>query len=95
LRFATRSGELTVQRNGDMLKMDFPALPSEPCEAAEDLLMGLGTPPAAVFGAIDYMVVYEHEDEVRALRPDMQRLIRLDRRGVILTAPGSASDYEN
>ena len=93
LTFATRSGDLAVRRDGDVLTMDFPALPCEPCEAAEDLLTGLGTPPVAVFGAMDYMVVYEHEADVRALQPDMRHLSRLDRRGVIVTAPGTSSDF--
>jgi PhzF family phenazine biosynthesis protein len=91
--FATRSGNLTVRRDGDMLAMDFPSLAPEACEAPEDLLEGLGMPPVAVLSAMDYLAVYESEAQVCALSPNMERLRRLDRRGVIATAPGGRSDF--
>src|SRR5437899_8837533 len=43
VRFATRSGMLTVQREGDLLSMDFPALPPWACpEPPAELIIGLG-----------------------------------------------------
>ena len=43
--FVTRSGELTVQKNGDMLTMSFPKLDYEPCDPPAALLKGLGKTP--------------------------------------------------
>jgi PhzF family phenazine biosynthesis protein len=34
VRFETRSGELTVSRDEDLLTLDFPARPATPCERA-------------------------------------------------------------
>ena len=41
----------------------------------------------------DYFVVVASEAEVRALEPDIARLGRLDRRGVIVTAAGEEADF--
>jgi PhzF family phenazine biosynthesis protein len=91
--FETRSGELTVRREGELLTMDFPALAPEACEPPEALLAGLGQAPREVFAAMDYLAIFDTEAQVRALRPDMARISQLDRRGVIASAPGTRSDF--
>ncbi len=93
IRFSTRSGELSVERQQDALAMDFPALPPTPCSAPELLVDALGAEPQAVLAADDYVVVYETEAAIRALEPDMARLRKLDRRGVCVTARGRDVDF--
>ncbi len=91
--FSSRSGPLTVTRAGDALAMDFPALPPEPCALPADLVAGLGAQPDAVLAEMDYLAVFASEADVAALVPDMAALARLDRRGVIATAPGENVDF--
>jgi PhzF family phenazine biosynthesis protein len=91
--FATRSGELKVERRGDLLAMDFPARPPAPCRAPEGLLEALGAEPREVLAADDYVVVFESESAVRALQPDMAKLQKLDLRGVCVTAQGRDVDF--
>lgn len=91
--FATRSGELAVEAQDGRLAMDFPARPPRPCPAPPTLLAGLGHPPTAVLAADDYLAVYEHEAIVRSLAPNLAKLQELDRRGVIITAPGEQVDF--
>ncbi len=91
--FDSRSGPLAVDREGDLLVLDFPSRPALECEAPADLVEGLGLSPRTVLAARDYMAIYESEADVRALRPDMDRLRRLDRLGVIATAPGTKHDF--
>lgn len=93
LHFDTLSGRLTVTREGQMLAMDFPARPATPCVAPEALLRGLGATPREVLVAADYMAVFDSEDDVRAIVPNVQALGELDRRGVIVTAPGRSHDF--
>jgi predicted PhzF superfamily epimerase YddE/YHI9 len=88
-----RSGLLTVSRAGDMLVMDFPSLPPKPCAPPEGLLRALGKAPIATLEERDYMVVYENESQVRALKPDMAKLRKLDKQGVIVTAKGDQVDF--
>jgi PhzF family phenazine biosynthesis protein len=91
--FRSKSGELKVRREGDLLTLDFPARPPQPVTASEDLLEGLGRPPREVWAARDYLAVFETEDEVRTLAPDYERLARVDRFAVIATARGTRVDF--
>jgi PhzF family phenazine biosynthesis protein len=93
LHFQTKSGELVVQRQGETLAMDFPSRPPQPVTPCEGLLMALGGQPTAVLAARDYLVVYRTEQEVKALKPDMAGLMRIDKFAVIVTAPGETCDF--
>jgi PhzF family phenazine biosynthesis protein len=90
--FETRSGTLTVTRDGDLYSMDFPSRPPErSTDVYPGLVAALGGKPEAVLAAHDYLVVYGSEDEVRSLQPDMAALLKIDRFAVIATAPGGVS----
>jgi len=89
--FETRSGTLTVTREGELYSMDFPARLPAACEPCDGLVEALGGKPEAILAARDYFVVYGSEDELRAIQPDMAGLMNIDRFAVIATAPGDAS----
>jgi PhzF family phenazine biosynthesis protein len=93
LTFNSRSGELTVTRDGDLYMLDFPA--RFPPKAADDsaLFEALGARPAAFMRTGDCFCVFETEDQIRALAPDMGKLAAVDCRGVIVTAPGKDCDF--
>lgn len=93
ITFETRGGTLTVKRKGDLLEMDFPARPPNPCARSELLGRALGRQPLEVLRADDYLVVFEDEAAIRGIAPDFSLLGTLDLRGVIVTAPGSAYDF--
>lgn len=93
IRFDTKSGELTVKRDGGRLAMNFPARPPEPVQPDAALLPALGGNPIEVLAARDYFVVYTSEEDVKALKPDMQGLSRIDRFATIVTAPGHDCDF--
>jgi predicted PhzF superfamily epimerase YddE/YHI9 len=91
--FQSASGPLCVQRERDLLAMDFPAQPPAPAAPPAGLLEGLGGSPVEVLRSKDYLVVYGDEEEVRSLEPRMDLLKGLDLRGVIVTAPGRGCDF--
>ncbi len=96
IRFHTRSGLLAVKRSGEGLSMVFPAMRPQPCEPPPALVVGLspvGRKPIATLSAMDYIAVFETEEEVRALTPNLTQLGTLDLRGVIATAPGKKADF--
>jgi predicted PhzF superfamily epimerase YddE/YHI9 len=93
LEFHTRSGVLTVAREGSRLALDFPSRPPQEVYPPTKLLDGLKGEPVAVFAARDYMALFESEAEVRALDPDMKLLAKVDRFAVIATAPGDDCDF--
>jgi len=96
VRFETRfSGALTVSRDGDLLAMDFPKLAPRACvDPPAALISGLGKAPAEVLQLEDnYFAVYEREEEVRSIRPNLRLLDKLHPAGVAITAPGEDADF--
>jgi PhzF family phenazine biosynthesis protein len=91
--FETRSGDLKVQREGEMLAMDLPAKPPSPAEPPEGLLEALGGDPLEVLKADYWLVVYGSEADVRALAPDMVRLRAASETPVIVSAVGDEVDF--
>lgn len=90
--FHTASGPLTVSRTASGYVMDLPTRPSERIEPPNGLAEALGVVPIEVFGNVfNYMALVENEQVLRSLTPDMSALARLDRPGVIVTAPGDGT----
>ncbi|CAD7698989.1 unnamed protein product [Ostreobium quekettii] len=94
--FRSRSGELSVRREGQMLWLDFPALGFEETEAPAGLREALGLRPdqGEVFRSqYDVVVALAGEEDVRALAPDMRALSAClssaGARGAIATAAAS------
>jgi PhzF family phenazine biosynthesis protein len=93
VRFQSRSGELRVTREGDLYSLDFPARPPERVHPPADLIAALGVEPEEVWKSRDHMAVYETEQQVRALAPDMARLAACKTFATIVTAPGREADF--
>ena len=93
--FRSKSGVLRVGADGERFALDFPARPAEAVGAAapEAVAAALGRAPSTLLAARDYLAVFESEDDVRALAPDMARVAALDRMAVIATAPGRDCDF--
>jgi PhzF family phenazine biosynthesis protein len=97
LRFDTRSGRLTVVREGKRLSMDFPADTLAAAELSVAVREGLGNPQISETfrGTSDYLLVLSSKAELLALQPDFRRIAE-DRsvRAVIVTAPADASEVD-
>jgi PhzF family phenazine biosynthesis protein len=94
--FHSASGPLTVNRIGAGYVMDFPARPSERVEPLAGLVEALGAEPVEVFAnSFNYLAFFESAQVLRALSPDMPAVARLDRPGVIVTAPAEETGGEN
>jgi PhzF family phenazine biosynthesis protein len=97
VRFNTRSGVLTVTRDGDLISMDFPALPPWPCPNPPiEVARGLraeGLPSSVFQTKSRYFVIYENEGQVRNADPDFEILKKLHPFSVCITAPGGQSDF--
>ena len=91
--FETKSGELVVTKaESGRMSMNFPSRPPEPGAVDSRLRQALGGNSGPMLVSRDYLVVYETEEEVRALKPDFNALAKLDRM-VIVTAPGRNVDF--
>lgn len=74
IRFQTQGGELTVDRAGERLVLDFPSRPAKETTAPNELIEGLRARPSALLEGRDYLAVFETAEEVAALRPILNLL---------------------
>jgi PhzF family phenazine biosynthesis protein len=93
ITFTSKSGELRVERDGERLVLDFPAIVSEKIESADAIVAAIGAAPKEIYKAMDYMLIFDSEDTIALLRPDFHALYGTDARGVIVTAPGNSVDF--
>ncbi|MEO8176105.1 MAG: PhzF family phenazine biosynthesis protein [Sphingomicrobium sp.] len=93
IRFATRSGILTVSREDDLLALDMPASVVEPAELPE-LTRALGVTGETLSssrGNGNAIILLPDEAAVRAVKPDFAVLAKLPFL-VSVTAPGDEQD---
>lgn len=93
LRFQTKSGTLSVEKDNDSLVLDFPARPATKCEVPAGLIEAIGKEPKEILKARDYLMVYETEDEVREINPNFAELLKVPTHAVIITARGTDCDF--
>jgi PhzF family phenazine biosynthesis protein len=87
--FHSASGPLIVDRTETAYVMDFPVRRSELVATPPALAEALRIEPIEVSSnEFNYLALFESEQAVRALAPDMAALARVGRPGVIVTAPG-------
>ncbi len=93
LKFYSRTGILLeASKKGDLIELNFPAQPFEKTPAPEAILKSIQFTPIEVLGSLDYLVVLENESQIKCLEVDQSELCKLDRRGVVFTAPGTTAD---
>lgn len=101
LKFETReSGTLTVEQLQDgALAMSFPAIGLSTADETPALSLALGSEPQSVMYGhyspqqIDYVAIFESEEIVAALKPELAMFDKLNSRGVIATAAGKSCDF--
>ena len=93
ISFRSRSGPLAVRREEELIVLDFPAQPPEPCGVPPELAGGLGRDPVETLRAGDVIAVFSSEEEVAGLTPDPAALARVEARAVVVTAPGEVTDF--
>jgi predicted PhzF superfamily epimerase YddE/YHI9 len=87
--FHSASGPLTVNRAAAGYVMHFPARAAEPVPPPPGLIDALGVVPVEVLAnAFSYTALLSSAQVVRELSPDIAAIARLDRGGLIVTAPG-------
>jgi PhzF family phenazine biosynthesis protein len=93
ISFSSKSGELNVTQDGDLIRMNFPAM--KPVKAAENDLLdrALGQKPAELYRTRDYLAIYNTQEEILSIDPDFGLVKQLDCLGVIVSAPGNEVDF--
>jgi PhzF family phenazine biosynthesis protein len=91
--FNSKSGELIVTRNDDMISLDFPANKPEPVEFNRKLIDAIPDEPKELLRNDAHVAVYEDEKTVRQISPDLRVVLTEAPGGLIVTAPGDNVDF--
>lgn len=93
--FNTASGRLTCSRSGELILMDFPAVPVSSVEAMPGIAEAIGAVPIRQ-GRNKTNCVFEVADAatLRALSPDMDKVMGLPIGGVCVTAASDSPNFD-
>jgi predicted PhzF superfamily epimerase YddE/YHI9 len=87
VRFLSGGETITVEREGELLAMDFPALVSRPLGNSSAVAGALRAVPDAVLAGKHYMAIFRDPEQVKSLDVDMPAVAALDLPALIVTAP--------
>lgn len=90
--FETMSGTLIVEKKGDLYEMDFPAYDLKPVEITEEMVKAIGARPIEAYMGRDLLCVFDNEETVRSLKPDMEGLLKID--GLLLQVTAKGSEFD-
>ena len=93
LSFQTKSGQLDVSRDGDLLVLDFPARVPLPAPVPAGFADAIGAAPTEFLKSVKNLAVYEDASTVLGIDPDFTYIANLDGDGLVITAPGTDCDF--
>jgi len=93
--FSPRSGRLSVEKQNDLLVLDFPRFSLNEIAIPTDLVEAVGKRPQRIWETQGHMamLLFENEEEIKSIRPDMAALGQGPFDEIIVTAKGVDSDF--
>ncbi len=90
----SRAELLPVLRSNDLITLNFPAIFTEKF-ASPIVEQGLGLKPKELYQQKNErcLAVYDTEEEVMHLKPNVEILKKLEHRGIVVTAPSRSVDF--
>ena len=94
IEFNSKSGILTVKKVRDKLQLNFPADFALAVEPIPIFTIAFGIQPLATFkGRTDYLLLFDSEETIQNIKPNIQLLLESDARGIMVTAKGNDVDF--
>ncbi len=94
IEFNSKSGILIVKKVEDKMQLDFPADFAQPVEPVPVFAEAFDTHPLATFkGRTDYLLLFDSEETIREIQPDISLLLSTNARGIMVTAKGNEVDF--
>ena len=90
INFQSNSGNLRVIKSRDYYKLNFPSDQLKQVNLTDELTCPFSIKPIEAYkGKTDYLLVFEHEYHIKQLNPNLLELMKIEARGVIVTAKGN------
>ena len=94
LIFKTKINDtLKVIYKDDLYLMDFPSREPEIEKNIDKVAEALGKKPVALYKHRDAIAIFDKEEDIKNIYPNMEKLKNLDYPAVIVTAPGNEVDF--
>lgn len=90
--FQTLSGELTVEKRGELYEMDFPAYELKPVPVTQQMIDAIGAVPREAYMGRDLLCVFDDAKIVETVNPDQAKVHALDGLLLHVTAKGINHD---
>lgn len=90
--FTTISGDLAVLKKDHLYELEFPAYDLKNVSVTDVMEKTLGVRPLEAYIGRDLLCVFDNEDQIRNLKPDLEQMKQLDGLLLHVTAPGSSAD---
>lgn len=94
ITFKTQVGNLTVEKDGDLYRMNFPAYKCKKIEVTEKMEEALGLKPQEAYIDRDLLLVLNNADEVKNLSPNQSKLKELEGLCIVATAASDTQSYD-
>ena len=89
-----KSGQLKVKKTDKKLELNFPADSIKKVETPILLLKALKYKPIETYkGKTDYLLIFDSQTEIEALKPDFKQLVKINARGIIVSSRGNEVDF--
>jgi PhzF family phenazine biosynthesis protein len=94
IKFFSKSGELLVEREGDLLSMNFPSNRPHKRNISDAIKKCFDIEPVDILEGGDYsLLIFNSEDYVRDVRPNYELVKAIHFSGVIISAKGRDVDF--
>ena len=94
LIFKTKIGDtLNVSINKNLYLMDFPSRPPKVVNDTNNIFEAIGKKPIELLAYRDLIAVFENQEDILSINPDLEKLKKLDYPSVVVTSLGDNSDF--
>lgn len=92
--FSSQSGELRAARSEDgLITLNFPAWKNKPIDVPTEIFTAFKHRPIAAFATRDLLLIFETEQQILELNPNLPLLKHLPYLGINCTAKGNEVDF--
>ncbi|MDO4328175.1 MAG: PhzF family phenazine biosynthesis protein [Lachnospiraceae bacterium] len=92
ITFSTLSGDLVINRAGDLFEMEFPSFSLREIPVSEKMIDAIGARPQAAYLGEDLLCIFDSEETVRKISPNLEKVKELDGLILHITAEGKEFD---
>ena len=94
MSFKTKIGDtLNVSTDKNLYLMDFPSRQPKAVKATSDIFDALRKTPIELLVHRDLIAVFENQNDIKSIKPDLEKLKKLNYPSVVITARGNESDF--